>query len=147
MDKILSEDLRATREFMNEKIKNREHKLFTGDASEIKVVQVLNIVEEVELLQEENKNLKFANQVLDKRLRHLFQSKTIQKYDEINYFTKKHKLNIKDLDKWINRLIKYYQFDMQLALLTGCSLEKLIDLITIIEIEILDYSSKGVYNE
>lgn len=54
------------------KIKNGEHKLFTGDASEIKVVQILNLIQELEQLSVKYKDLKLENEVLEKRLRHLF---------------------------------------------------------------------------
>ncbi len=42
--KIISDDLKEVKKFMDEKIKNGEHKLFTDDVSEIKVVQILNLI-------------------------------------------------------------------------------------------------------
>ena len=56
--KIISDDLKSVKEFMNEKIKNGEHKLFTGDAREIKVVQILNLIQELEQLSVKYKDLK-----------------------------------------------------------------------------------------
>lgn len=144
MDKILEEDLNAVKEFMNEKIKNDEHKFFTGDASELKVVQVINVIEELERLQEENNNLKIANNVLEKRVRRLLKSKTIRDFDVKNYFTNKYKCDIKDLDKCVVELCKYYQYDFEFAILTGHSIEKLINLILNMDIEIFDKSVKGI---
>lgn len=121
MDKILEEDLKTVKEFMNEKIKNDGHKFFTGDASEIKVVQVINLIEELERLQKENNDLEFANNVLEKRLRHLLKSKTIRDFDTKNYFNGKYKYDISDLDKCIFKLEEYYSKDFELILLTNYS--------------------------
>lgn len=124
--KIISDDLKSVKEFMNEKTKNGEHKLFTGDDSEIKVVQILNLIQELEQLSVKNKDLKLENEVLEKRLRHLFQSKTILCFDDLNPFTREYKVDIQKLDEMFSDAIDYLSKDMKLKLLTNCFLEDLI---------------------
>lgn len=124
--KIISDDLKSVKEFMNEKIKNGEHKLFTGDAREIKVVQILNLIQELEQLSVKYKDLKLENEVLEKRLRHLLQSETIKSFDEYKPFTREYNLDIKKLDEIFSSIFDYTSQDMKLWLLTNCCLEKLI---------------------
>lgn len=83
------------------------------------------MIEELERLQKENNDLEFANNVLEKRLRHLLKSKTIRDFDTKNYFNGKYKYDISDLDKCIFKLEEYYSKDFELILLTNYSLKKL----------------------
>ena len=61
-------------------------------------------------LENEVKENKFKNDILDKRLKHLLQSETIRKYDEKDNTTGKYILDIKEFDKKIENNIKNKTF-------------------------------------
>jgi chromosome segregation ATPase len=52
----------------------------------------------------EKENLKKENAILERRLQHLFKSKTIKEYDEVDEETKLYKFRPEDLDRYIEKL-------------------------------------------
>lgn len=103
---LMKEELDELIEFLND-----EHIVYEGATKEFKELQQKEVVRENKILRkvreelkEENENIIKRNKSLNKRLKHLLQSKTIQKFDEINPINKEYKLDIKNLDKIITSI-------------------------------------------